>query len=190
MMKKKVFMSSILTIAICLCLIAGSTFALFTSESTVNVAVQAATVDVVATAKNFKLSSSLGANVPETLIDYDPSSNVVKVVNMVPGDKIEFDIEVTNHSNVTVDYRTKIAMVDDNGLWSGLKITYGVSGGFSAPSVLGNQCVVSQYATLTPGSHPGVVHVTITLPESAGNEYQNTTCSFAYTVEAVQGNAQ
>ncbi len=46
--KKKVLLSSILVIALCLSLIAGSTFALFTSESKVNIAVTSGKVKVVA----------------------------------------------------------------------------------------------------------------------------------------------
>ena len=47
-MKKKVLLSSIATIALCLCLIAGSTFALFTSQDNVNIAVTAGEVEMVA----------------------------------------------------------------------------------------------------------------------------------------------
>ena len=56
-MKKKVLLSSILTIALCLCLIAGSTFALFTSTSTVDISVKAANVEMEASLDNFKLYS-------------------------------------------------------------------------------------------------------------------------------------
>ena len=41
-MKKKIIISSILTIAMCVSLIAGSTFALFTSNSEVNVTIGSA----------------------------------------------------------------------------------------------------------------------------------------------------
>ena len=187
MMKKKVFLSSILTIAICLCLIAGSTFALFTSESKVNVAVQAATVDVVATAENFQLSSTLGSNVPETVIDYAPNTNTVKVVNMVPGDVISFDLRIHNNSNVTVDFRTILSVVEDTGLWNGLTVTFNTI----EHTVDGNgTAVLSDYQPMAAYAQDIIVNVIITLPASAGNEYQNTTCTFAYTVEAVQGNAQ
>lgn len=49
-MKKKVLLSSIATIALCLCLIAGSTFALFTSNSDFNISVTAGDVEILATA--------------------------------------------------------------------------------------------------------------------------------------------
>ena len=47
-MKKKVLLTSVVTIILCLCLIAGSTYALFTSSSSVNIVVQSATVKVKA----------------------------------------------------------------------------------------------------------------------------------------------
>ena len=47
-MKKKIT-SAVLTIVLCLSLIAGSTYALFTSEDTVNIAVTSGKVNVVAT---------------------------------------------------------------------------------------------------------------------------------------------
>ena len=48
-MKKKVLAISILTIVLCMSLIAGAVMALFTSESKVNIAVSSGTVDVQAT---------------------------------------------------------------------------------------------------------------------------------------------
>ena len=56
-MKKKVLLSAVVTIALCLCLIAGSTFALFTSKSETNIAVTAGNVDVTASVKDFMLYS-------------------------------------------------------------------------------------------------------------------------------------
>ena len=50
-MKKKVLLSSIATIALCLCLIAGSTFALFTDTTDFNVAVTAGDIEIIATSE-------------------------------------------------------------------------------------------------------------------------------------------
>lgn len=47
--KTKVVVTALLAIVLCISLIAGATFALFTSESSVNVAVSSGKVDVVAT---------------------------------------------------------------------------------------------------------------------------------------------
>ena len=48
-MKKRVFLSSIMMIVLCTVMITGATFALFTSESKVNIAVTSGTVEAVAT---------------------------------------------------------------------------------------------------------------------------------------------
>ena len=47
-MKKKVLLSSILTIALCLSLIGGSTFALFTNQAEVGVVITAGEIDMTA----------------------------------------------------------------------------------------------------------------------------------------------
>ena len=48
-MKKKVLLSSVLVIAICLCLIAGSTFALFTDIADTSIAITSGNVKLTAT---------------------------------------------------------------------------------------------------------------------------------------------
>lgn len=180
-MKKNVIISSVLVIALCLSVIAGSTFALFTSESTVNASVSSGKVSVVATVDTLILGSTLGENLPETSATYYPDTNVITVEKFVPGDYVTFNINVSNESDVTVNYRTKISVVDDNGLWDGLEVTIG-------DTVYDGAAKISSWSTLLPGSADIVVPVKVALPEDSGNEYQNKTCSFAYTVEAIQGN--
>lgn len=185
MMKKKVFMSSILTIAICLCLIAGSTFALFTSEVQTDIAITAATVKLVATidAQNLVYSSDLA----EGKLDQSNAvinGNVLDVKYMVPGDYLEFDILIDNQSNVEVDYKTLLSCAEDGGLWSGLEVSYTVykTGGVYPVDP-------TAYSVLNPDEDV-TVKVRVSLPQTAGNEYQNTGCRIAINVEAVQGNAQ
>lgn len=180
-MKKKVLLSSVLTIALCLCLIAGSTLALFTSESKVNVAVTSGTVKVVATATDLQLGSTLGTNLAQT--SAQNSGNTVTLEKFVPGDYVTFNIDVENQSDVTVKYRTVIAMVEDDGLWTGLNVT------IDNVAYAGNTRA-SAWATLAPNADPATVAVKVALPVDAGNEYQHKSCKFAYTVEAVQGNAE
>ncbi len=180
-MKKKVILSSILTIALCLCLIAGSTLALFTGESKVNVAVTSGTVSVVATASDVKLGSTLGQNLSQT--NATQSGNTVTLEKFVPGDYVTFNIQVENKSDVTVKYRTIIAMVEDNGLWNGLEVTVN-------DATYAGETKVSAWTTLAPTAHSDTVSVKVALPSGAGNDYMGKTCKFAYTVEAVQGNAE
>ena len=56
-MKKKVLMSSIVTIVLCLTLIAGSTFALFTDKNEINIAVTSGEVDLTAKLSGLTISS-------------------------------------------------------------------------------------------------------------------------------------
>ncbi|MBO5316281.1 MAG: hypothetical protein J6B48_07630 [Clostridia bacterium] len=179
-MKKNALISSILTIALCVSLIAGSTFALFTSESKVNVAVTAANVEVVATAENDRLTSTLGNNLPET--DYTIVDNTITLTKIVPGDVLTFDLRIKNNSDVSIKYRTIITKVADDGLWNGLEVT--IDG-----TIYDGTSKVSTWETAAPGSADIIVPVKVTLPESVGNEYKLKTCTLAYTVEAVQGNA-
>ena len=52
-MKKKILLSSIVTIALCLCMIAGSTFALFTGTAETNIVVKSGKVELSASVVNF-----------------------------------------------------------------------------------------------------------------------------------------
>lgn len=188
-MKKKVLFSSILTIALCLSLIAGTTYALFTSSDSVNVAVTAGTVKVDATIANISYTSTLGEVLPESTADFDPDTNEGTIQYIVPGDVIEFDMVVDNQSNVLVDYCPKLAVIADNGLWAGLVVEFSVDGNVLPYTIDANGNWTGAYQELTVGTDV-TVHVSISLPEAAGNEYQNKTCTFAYTIEAIQGNAQ
>ena len=57
--KGKLLFSSVIAIIFCLSLMIGATFALFTSESKVNVAVSSGKVSVVANAENLELYSGV-----------------------------------------------------------------------------------------------------------------------------------
>lgn len=184
-MKRKSLVASILTIALCLSLIAGSTFALFTSTSTVNVAVTSGKVDVVATIdqNSVYLGTSLeNGNLAETRCELSENGNTIKLDKMVPGDYLEFNLVIKNNSNVTVLYRTVVKKVADNGLWNGLEVEIG-------GTTYDGATKIADWEELAPESAEITVPVKLTLPEEAGNEYQEKTCEFSYTVEAVQGNA-
>ncbi len=180
-MKKKALLSSILSIMLCLSLITGSTFALFTSESKVNVAVTAGNVEVVATVENIIVSSTLGQNLKETSATFNSTDNTITLDKIVPGDVVSFDLRLTNNSDVTISYRTVISKVSDAGLWDGLKVTID-------EAEYDGKIKRSEWAQTAPGSEDILVHVVVALPEEAGNEYRGTSCTLAYTIEAVQGN--
>ena len=184
-MKKKSLILTVVTIALCVSLIAGATFALFTSESKVNVAIGSANVKVVATVEDVVLDTVLSENLPETGYEYihDDTTNTLTLDKIVPGDFITFNIRLTNESNVTVHYRTVINLVDDNGLWSGLEVT------IDGSVYDGAETINSAWTTVAPGNSDIIIPVKVSLPKEAGNEYINTKCTFSYTIECVQGNA-
>ena len=118
-MKKKILISSIAMIALCLCLIAGSTFALFTAETEVSIAVTAGSLDVEAYILD-------GTQKLASLGDYD-DFNAIKTTDfsnaafdnggsarldggkliidrMTPGDGVCFAVKVVNKGNVAVQY--------------------------------------------------------------------------------------
>lgn len=181
--KRNVVVSAVLAIMLCVSLMAGATFALFTSESKVNIAVTAGKVDVVATVENKQLSSTLTkGNLRETSVEYNENSNTITLDKIVPGDKVSFDIRIKNNSDVSVQYRTVIEKVSGDRLWSGLDVT------IDSVAYRG-ETKKTEWLPMDVGSADIIVPVTVTLPEAAGNEYQGESCVFSYTVEAAQGNA-
>ena len=181
-MKNKIIISSILTIAMCFSLIAGSTFALFTSESKVDVSVSSATVSVTATPSAPVMGSTLGT----ALGTATANGNSLTLENFVPGDYATFSIAIANASNVAVKYRTVISVSDDNGLVSGLVVTIGAD---VYTGTTGNgELASTDWTLINPTEGNTSVDVKIALPEEAGNVYQGKTCTITYLVEAVQGN--
>ena len=130
-MKKKILLSSILTIALCLSLIAGSTFALFTSESKVNIAVTSGKVEMLASVSDLATWSleddkSLAGRMDGTFTqggNVTFTDSVLSINKIIPGDKVSFLVTGTNNSNVTIMYRTVIKCLSGEVLMDGMKVT-------------------------------------------------------------------
>ena len=201
-MKKKVLLSSIATIALCLCLIAGSTYALFTSNSEVNIAVTAGKVDMVAGIEITKLES-VKSDANGTIVDEKGNTysyeevapnftnggtavidgSVLTLEKITPGDKITLAISGANDSDVGIKYRYVVECVSGYRLMDGLVITIGNDTYTSMASY------TSAWAPLAAETDMADVAISIELPVKAGNEYQEQTAQIKITVEAVQGNA-
>ncbi|MBR2466753.1 MAG: hypothetical protein IKB38_07500 [Clostridia bacterium] len=193
-MKKKVLLSSLATIALCLSLIAGSTFALFTSNTEMNVAVSSATVKLVATvdAANAKLYSYSAAtpDTPEYMGDGVKTftnggeaifnGNAITINRMTPGDKIEFDINMENSSDVTIQYR--VAWTTESDLADVLVVS-------AVEKDNASRTLNDWAAWATDEIAEKTVTVTLELPAWVGNEYQTKSATIYVSVEAVQGNA-
>ena len=115
--KKKIIIMSAITIATCLAIITGSTFALFTSNSIFNVAITAGNLKVTATpvdanqdgAVDFAVNTEFAGKLPIGEASFDSQKNDITIVRMVPGDYVKFAINVKNEGNIAVDCSVKFA---------------------------------------------------------------------------------
>ena len=188
-MKKKIILSAIMSICLCVSLIAGATFAIFTSESKVNIAVTSGKVDVVATidetsAQTKQLYDEVYTAGKDHMYqgEVEFTEDGLSLKKLLPGDGIKFNIVVKNNSNVTVKYRPIIGCANSTGLFEGL--AFNVNG-----AEYDGSTTISAYEVIEIGSNVVTVPIAIELPEAAGNEYQDTSCSVYFKVEAIQANA-
>ena len=138
--KKKALLTAVLTIVLCFGLVAGGTFALFTSSYTTSIAVTSANVDVVATVDMSSLKTRSYNDTDWTPASIDNNGNAVgtfanlgtatlteagelTILLMTPEDAVRFVVNVDNQSNVPVKYRVRMYServaieneFDDNG---------------------------------------------------------------------------
>ncbi len=202
---KKVILSSILSLVLCVSLIAGGTFALFTSVSKTNIAVTSGTVKVVATIDestvvahsptSIKMDGTIEDNTNAAngnifknggSFDYvaatetDPAT--FTLTNITPGDKVDFNIDVENQSNVTIQYRVVISDVEGGSL-NGLVMKLN-NNDYAGTTIYSDWAYIGAQGAINS------IPVSIELPTTAGNEHQNKTTKLSVTVEAVQGNAK
>lgn len=184
--KRSVIITAILAIIMCASLAAGATFALFTSSSSVNIAVTSGNVEVTASVVDIQKSyvDENGETVNGKLFSgdatFDEGAHTVTLSHVLPKDTVKFKVKVVNGSNVAIKYRMVMSLVEDNGLFSSLDITlngekfYGYTSG-------------TKYALLEAEQQIDDISVVISLPEGA--TCNGSACKLTYKVEAVQGNA-
>lgn len=196
-MKRNVIVSAFLAIALCMSVIAGATFALFTSSAKVNLSITSATVRLSAvTVENRQMYSLVDVN-PDTLegteidrteegtfflggtVDY--SDGTFTINKMAPGDRITFDIKVANESNIPVKYRAVISDPEGSNLTDVLVITV------NNEMYLGKS--ETDYADLAVGE-AAVIPVKVELPVSASDDLAGKTVTLTVTVEAIQGSVK
>ena len=199
---KKALLSAILSIALCVSLIVGSTFALFVTESKVNVAVTSANIDVTATVRDGSMKTYSYDRNSKTVVEQATrgsfamggtavaEKNQVTLADATPGDKVTFTIDVVNNSTVTVMWRTCVKFIDDTGLAEALDVFAGgeqisLEGNYSKWQTLDIKDSASQ-------GNVAVVEMVIDFPYEEGDQtkYMGKSCTVVYTVEAVQGNAK
>ncbi len=126
-MKKttKVILSSALTMGLCASLIAGSTLAMFSSRSNVNVAITSGKVDVVASVDEDSLTAystvwnegKMQYEEVEQRDDhfhaggfYSYSAGALTFTNIAAGDAVEFKLNIENKSTLAIQYRVQLTV--------------------------------------------------------------------------------
>ena len=190
-MNKKFLVASLMSIAMLTSIVTGATYALFTAEDTVNVNVTAGKVSVTANVlPKFKVKSY---NSELTEVEKEGTfaaggkvtveeNGSITLDRIVPGDRVEFDVEIKNLSNIDVNYRSVVSVIEGLELFSALRITIDNSN-------FDGMTAYSKWEKLNPGQGDRTVKVTIELPEDTGDEFQRLTTKIAYTVNAIQGNS-
>lgn len=214
-MKIKALLSSILVMALCLTVIAGSTFALFTDSKELNIAVTSGNVEVDAAFSLVKTYSAVKADSAATKYLVDENEKTYEhvaqedykfsnggdakiedgklVVSLItPGDKVEAKITVKNVGNVAMIYRY-IIEVDaeagiNNKLADGMVIT---AEGKQYEKI---NSFTSEWSAKIDVNGAKEHTFALELPVFAGNEYQSEEgdkkeVAYKVTVEAVQANA-
>jgi len=200
-MKKKTLLSSIVAIVLCLSLMTGASFALFTSEASVNVAITSATVKITASVDDlaiYSMDKPMNGDTFENGGTAKLDNTNLTLTNVTPGDKVEFKINIKNASNVMTKYRLMLVESgekNDDGvsLVNGLKLTVTDKDGKELAGAKNGNNILTAWANLDPVTAETVVEtltVSLELPADAGNEYQSLSSNIAVNITAVQANAE
>lgn len=175
----KVVLSSVVAAAISAVTVVGGTLALFTSEHRASISMTAATVDVSAAidTESLKLYTrdveQTGTFQDGGTADFVDGDLVLS--NIVPGDKVTFNIDVTNNSTVNVMYRVTWDMSGE--LMEALNITAGTA---SPENEEWKEWLV------TTDVKEYTINMMVELPLGVNNDYQAKEASLSFTFEAVQ----
>ena len=204
-MKKKVLAISIITIMLCVAVIAGATFALFTDNGGVDIAVTSGKVSVSAAVDTNSMTLYSPASVNENgeVVNAENAASQTAFANggtakvdeygalylsgLTPGDKAEFQIKITNNSDVNYKQRVSFALSSgDEVLYAQLLVGIKTqedgeydyyTGGYTA------------WESKSASTEEETLYVTVELPAYTGNSAKGKQCALSFSVEAVQGNA-
>lgn len=190
----KLIATSLLAIAMCVSLALGATFALFTSESSVDIVVTSGKVSVAAEVADLSAYSLDDDDLP--VVDnagkftndgtFAYADGKLNLDCITPGDGVRFTVNIVNLSTVGIKYQLRVTGKGDAELLSALKCT--VNG--EAVTLTGLTFASSwQSANVVGGVADAIapVAVNVELPEEA--TCQDMECSLTVGVFAVQGNA-
>lgn len=217
-MKKKVLVTSVLTILLCLSLIAGSTYALFADDEKMNITVTAGKLEIEAkineTLKAWSLGQTENNAVSGTTVTFvnggtaTLSNGELIIDRMTPGDTVQFTVDITNNSNIIIDYLLKAqstlvisaeeAEAGKKDLLDALTCTIsGVNGDANTTYTLNKdqKSFTSNYFEVgaADGVGAAISSFTVTLHFPNGdnnhdNSFQTASAKISFTVEAVQSN--
>lgn len=193
--KKKVsiIVTAVLVCMVCISMIAGATFALFSDNDRVDVSVTTAKLAVSAEIDSIATGSTLGAENSQLQAGYE--NKMLTVNNMLPGDVVTFQVTITSEATVDVLYRLSFGAaqsgVGSQELFDELLL--GVKDAASDPYTY-YVSSVSAWTQLNYSETAADMTVTklvaIELPAYVSNQaLQGQTCNIEFAVEAVQGNA-
>ncbi len=188
--QKKIILTSILSLVLCLSVITGATFALFTSTSETNIAITSGKVEVLAWIADIETSSLTVEQKPGEFelggsATYDTASNTLVVDKIAPGDLVKFNVHIENKSNIAVSYRVKVAFA---GELENALVAYITLPGDKDATVLSSLDASTGWNSFDD-TNKVVLPMSVELPYEVGNKYMNKSAEIVVTVEAVQANA-
>ena len=187
-MKKKLF-ASMLSIVMCLSVMVGSTYAIFTSESKVNIAVTSGTVSVVAFVRDVELYS-MDVKQSDLVFENGGTATIdggdLSLAGVSAGDKAIVTIGMKNDSDATIKYCIE---ADINGVLKDMLVVKKVEIENGADKYVDLKSKTS-WAELSAGQAIEDLRVSIELP--VDNELANGVegqTNISIKVIALQGNA-
>ena len=207
-MKKttKVILSSALTMGLCASLIAGSTLAMFSSRSNVNVAITSGKVDVVASVDEDSLTAYSTVWNNDTMqyeeVEqrdnsfhaggfYSYSAGALTFTNIAAGDAVEFKLNIENNSTLAIQYRVQLTVPEkttSGGAQGDLVKEMQVSFDGGDPVTIGDESTIAQkWSEPVDASAPITTQPTVKISvpaELEGN--QGESCLLHVGVYAVQ----
>ena len=200
-MKNKIILTSVLTIMLCLSLIAGSTFAIFQAESNINISVNSGKLDITAVTSDLKAYSR---DEVRTVATVDGKS-VAAFANggaatleggrldlslITPGDRVTFLITVDVESTIAMQHNVSWTIAGDLAPYLTTSITRMEvqDDGSLVPS---NSTVTTDGWELWTGAEAETIVylVEVGMDYTVGNEAQNKSASIEFIFQAVQANA-
>jgi hypothetical protein len=206
-----------MTIAICLCVIAGSTFALFTDDQIVRMAITAGELDVTAATVpgSVTIRQDDGSYVAVQDNKFDNGGYVevrgltenndmfnVAVTGMTPGDSFKFDIKVTNLGSFAVQSVVndpESTLVPEDLEVDGVAVRRDLKPALDIKVDVKDTDIAEAKGTVENGVAKDVCYftVTVTMAENSVvvdgetidiNEFQGAVSKLAFTVTTVQYN--